>query len=96
MPANFRPKPPRITTRIKPCGCGCKGADSWHKPTIRRVIRNQEAVGDGASDWTGNRRVIRRGVAKMPWGPEPVVAWAWVFEDGSLGSPDWWLERVPR
>tara|TARA_R110000868_G_scaffold227910_2_gene480867 strand:+ start:376 stop:639 length:264 start_codon:yes stop_codon:yes gene_type:complete len=28
-----------ILARFKPCGCGCKGADSWHKPSFRRVVQ---------------------------------------------------------
>jgi hypothetical protein len=36
----MRTKTSFITYRFKPCNCGCKGSDPWHKTTYRRVVRN--------------------------------------------------------
>jgi len=29
----------RITQRVDPCTCGCKGRDSWHAATLLRTVR---------------------------------------------------------
>jgi hypothetical protein len=30
-----------ITRRIDPCGCGCKGADPWHRKEFERVLHDE-------------------------------------------------------
>ena len=29
-----------IVQRFTPCGCGCKGQDSWHLATLHRAVRD--------------------------------------------------------
>ncbi len=94
----------KITTRLSPCRCGCKGADSWHKPTITRVVREVVAVDEvrcapkayGARSVPGER-VVARGVARFPWsaGPVSVVAVQAIRLDGPESGLAWWqLEEL--
>ena len=80
-----------ITTRYKPCGCGCKGADSWHKPTISRKVRNLK-VERAPVHLDSIQARVATGEAQMPWGMEPVQALVSVFPDGRTGRyADWIL-----
>ena len=75
--------PQRILTRLKPCHCGCKGEDSWHKPTIKRVIRDfARVVPTNPEPHTFVN--VAHGFARMPWGLEAVVGNSIVYADGSL------------
>ena len=62
-----------IMTRTKPCGCGCHGADSWHRPTIARKVRSirVHAAPVRLNEYTWE---IARATVKMPWGSEEVRA----------------------
>lgn len=84
-----------IITRLKPCNCGCKGQDPWHKPTIRRKVREVEpvAVPDDPRGWA----TVAKGKVKMPWGFEEVIAEVLVYRDGRLGVlADWRLRDYRR
>lgn len=63
----------RILTRLHPCGCGCKGEDSWHRPNLIRVVRDVEVLPEPEVRTPGLSTVVARGVARFPWGEEPVV-----------------------
>ena len=84
-----------ILTRLAPCRCGCGGSDSWHKPTIKRAIRDAEVVTPVLAGihlgW-----LVATGTAKMPWGMEPVEAHA----SDNNGKPGryalWSLARLQR
>ncbi len=56
-------RPEKISLRSKPCRCGCKGQDSWHKKSIRRIVEK-------TSDTTG--------IIKTPWGKIEVERKAYV------------------
>jgi len=43
--------------RTKPCNCGCKGADSWHKQWFKRIVQTTDG---------------KTGTIKTPWGTEEV------------------------
>lgn len=76
-----------ILTRLNPCRCGCKGADSWHKPTINRAIRDAAVVTPVLTRYSG--WLVATGMAKMPWGMEPVEAHA-MDSDGKPGRYALW------
>ena len=85
--------PQRITTRYTACGCGCKGADSWHKPTIKRCIREFRTV---APEQTSNYLVkVAEGIARMPWGMEPVIGEV-VRRDSGLSRHIYWTLAQTR
>ena len=42
----------------KPCNCGCKGTDSWHKTWFKRVVKTTDG---------------KTGTIKTPWGEQEVV-----------------------
>jgi len=83
--------PQRIRMRLKPCQCGCNGADSWHRSVFTRVVRDVRPCVDPSS----NRIVhaIARGVVKFPWGEQGVELHA--LKDSGLvigwhkGRCDW-------
>ena len=78
----------KITTRGKACGCGCQGSDSWHKPTISRVIR--DGMLELCEPTQLGLTILGRGVAQMPWGLERLVCVG--IKGGVSGS--WFLEEM--
>ena len=59
--------------RRKPCNCGCKGADSWHKQWFKRVVKTQDGL---------------TGTIKTPWGIEEVEM-GFLTVDGSKRKTYW-------
>ena len=51
-----------VLARYKTCNCGCRGADPQHKPSYRRVIRDEVEV----DERDGARRVGKRGTVRLP------------------------------
>jgi len=64
----------RVFARLSPCGCGCNGEDPWHRPTFVRSVRRVEVLDEPEVLTEGLSTVVARGVAKFPWGEEPVIA----------------------
>lgn len=77
--------------RDRPCGCGCKGTDPWHRRTFDRVVRNVEVVVGADLRGTGSIRFVDvlRGTAKMPWGEQVVFGEIVVMEDGRQRVRGW-------
>jgi len=68
----------KITNRLSPCRCGCKGGDPWHARSFKRTVRDVREVAPGTREGTKACPslpffVLREGVAKFPWGAERVV-----------------------
>jgi len=76
--------------RDKPCNCGCKGTDPWHRRTFDRVVRNVETIG-GVDLRGGHTRLVDvlRGVVKMPWGEQVVYGEICVHHDGRQRVRGW-------
>jgi len=82
-----------ILTRLSPCRCGCQGQDSWHKPTLKRKVREVEPVAI-PDDAPKGYITVAKGKVKMPWGAEEVIAQVAKYEDGRLGIfADWRLRN---
>jgi hypothetical protein len=69
-------KAQKILTRVRPCSCGCKGRDSWHKRSLRRTVHNVEyypspRVIGGLAEY--ERVALARGHIDCPWGGEEVL-----------------------
>ncbi len=66
----------KIINSERKCGCGCKGADPWHRRqftrTIRGLIIHAEPVVLGSGTHF-DKIVIAQGTAKFPWGTEEVL-----------------------
>jgi hypothetical protein len=85
-----------ITARKNPCNCGCKGQDAWHKPSFKRAVSNFVTIEAIANETDIPQMVVvATGVARFPWGYEPVVAEVMSF-DGQLFSyrPEWRLAEL--
>lgn len=87
----------RILCRLSACRCGCNGRDSWHKPFIKRKVRNVRLADVSLADAPSGEVVVAYGEAKLPWGVEPVQATVYKFSDGRLGRlADWSLVDLRR
>lgn len=76
-----------ITKRMKPCNCGCKGRDPWHKESYRRVLRNKlPSAGDVRTAWEDQTPIQAEAVASFPWGETRVVQMR-----KAPGRPAWWM-----
>jgi len=64
----------KITARVSPCRCGCKGRDPWHAATFRRVVHSVEsATGTADVRDLGETEITARGTVTAPWGDQSVV-----------------------
>lgn len=81
----------RTIRRDKPCGCGCKGTDPWHRRTFKRIVRDIEVI-DGV-DFRGNGSVrfvdVVRGTVQMPWGKQEVSGQIIIMPNGEQRGGGW-------
>jgi len=66
----------KIQNRVKPCTCGCRGADSWHARAFKRVVKDVEDVEAGTRLRTrayGDSLVLKVGRARFPFGERRVA-----------------------
>lgn len=80
----------RILARLKSCGCGCKGRDTWHRHSYQRLLRNPNAVTPQTAEtcWDGGRGtpIQAEAWAQFPWGLTRVV-----LMERSPDRPAWWV-----
>jgi len=81
-------------TRRRSCRCGCKGQDSWHRKTVRRVVSNivrDDSAMERAE--AAGRRFAEAftGTIKMPYGEQEVVGTAVFFGDTWRTDVDAWV-----
>jgi hypothetical protein len=85
-------KSQKITMRLRPCGCGCKGSDSWHAATFTRTVRDVEILERPILKWgdpdTVACHAVAKGTIKTPWGEEEVHLWA-IYANGLQKIHDW-------
>lgn len=80
----------RIMARRAPCTCGCRGKDSWHQTYYKRKITN---VREGRVIAHDGKIVLASGLARFPWGEEPVRFTAGVLDDGREYEVGWEIDR---
>lgn len=76
----------KIINRVNPCRCGCRGGDSWHARTFKRVVKGIEILEVPRRVTTrafGDSLALRVGVARFPFGERVVVEAAveWLDRD---------------
>jgi len=71
----FGPKVQKITQRLGPCTCGCKGRDPWHVRELPRRIRDirrldsvEKRKSNDISGYGGTVEIIAEGTYSHPSG----------------------------
>jgi hypothetical protein len=81
----------KITNRMKPCTCGCRGSDSQHRASFDRVVADVVAE-SGITD-TALRRghaYAKTGTARLPWG---VVRVVWCPDQPNAQTGEWYINQ---
>lgn len=82
----------RIIRRIDPCGCGCKGADSWHARNFERIItdvREERGTAQSYAEYNFSFPYDRVGLASAPWSDDPVIVVRWIERESSARPIGW-------
>jgi len=83
----------KITQRMNPCMCGCRGTDPQHAATVKRVIRDYAAF-DLVLSLKTRSAVVARGTYAHPEGVR-VCYLVKIVIDGELrGQGHWYASRA--
>lgn len=62
-----------ILMRVRPCNCGCKGTDPWHRSKFKRKIYDIKTHESPVQISDSDFFELKTGTARFPWGVEQVV-----------------------